>query len=241
MSLEPAVSPEPAPPSPPGEAPPAAAEPAPSSAVPPASPAAEAPLSDDELRKVRRQIRPSWPRRIWRAAVVLTLVMSMIVNLILIVVVFVLLNQVGSIKLTLNNVLGQLDSAFEALGQVVVTDTIKIDQQVPVQFDLPLEQDTVVTTLSPVPINTQANFSLGPFGNINGVVSLQLPTGTSLPVHLAMSVPVSNAIPVVFDQPIRIPLADKGLGPVVAKLRAALAPIIDLVRQLPDRFVIVPQ
>ena len=198
-------------------------------------------LSAEELEKVRRVIRPGVPRRIWRAAVVLTLVTSMVINLILIVVVFVLLNQVGSIKLTLNSVLGQLDAAFEGLGQVVITDTIKISQQVPVQFDLPLNQDTVVTTQAPVPINTQATFSLGQFGSINGLVSLQLPAGTRLPVHLEMTVPVSNAIPVVFDQPISIPLAEKGLGPVVAKLRAALAPIIDLVRQLPDRFVIVSQ
>ncbi|NTU62644.1 MAG: hypothetical protein HGB05_04410 [Chloroflexi bacterium] len=198
-------------------------------------------LSAEELEKVRRVIRPGVPRRIWRAAVVLTLVTSMVINLILIVVVFVLLNQVGSIKLTLNSVLGQLDAAFEGLGQVVITDTIKISQQVPVQFDLPLNQDTVVTTQAPVPINTQATFSLGQFGSINGLVSLQLPAGTRLPVHLELTVPVSNAIPVVFDQPISIPLAEKGLGPVVAKLRAALAPIIDLVRQLPDRFVIVSQ
>jgi hypothetical protein len=56
-----------------------------------------------------------------------------------------------------------------------------------------------------------------------------------------MTVPVSNSIPVVFDQPVSIPLADKGLGPVVAKLRAALSPIIGLVQQMPDRFVIIPQ
>jgi hypothetical protein len=52
-------------------------------------------------------------------------------------------------------------------------------------------------------------------------------------------VPVSNSIPVVFDQPINIPLAEKGLGPVVAKLRSALGPIIELVGDLPDRFVII--
>jgi hypothetical protein len=39
---------------------------------------------------------------------------------------------------------------------------------------------------------------------------------------------------------VRIPLAEKGLGPVVAKLRAALSPILDLVQQMPDRFVIIP-
>jgi len=188
---------------------------------------------------VRRVIRPAFPRKVWRAAVGLTLLVSMTINLILIVVVVILVNQVGAIKLTLASVLGQLDSAFEGLGAASIHDTIKFNQQVPVRFDLPLKQDTVVTTLGPVPINTQATFSLGQFGSINGVVSLQLPAGTQLPIHLELTVPVSNSIPVVFDQAINIPLAEKGLGPVVAKLRSALGPIISLVRQLPDRFVII--
>ena len=237
MSLEPSPAPESVPPSTPTEP----AAPAPAATDVTVTAQAVEPLSAEELAKVRQVIRPGIPRRFWRAAAVLTLITSMIINLILIVVVFVLVNQVGSIKRTLNSVLGQLDSAFEGLGQVVVRDTIKINQQVPVQFDLPLKQDTVVTTRSPVPINTQATFSLGQFGSINGVVSLQLPTGTTLPVRLEMTVPVSNSIPVVFDQPVTIPLADKGLGPVVAKLRAAVGPLIDLVQQLPDRFVIIPQ
>ncbi len=203
-----------------------------------ATPAATAPVTPvatqpDKARKSRR-------RKFWDATKTLTLVVSMFINLILIVAVVILANQVGAIKMTLNSVLGQLDSAFEGLGQAVIRDTIRINQEVPVQFDLPLKQDTVVTTRGPVPINTQATFSLGQFGSINGTVSLQLPAGTSLPVHLELTVPVSNSIPVVFDQPIAIPLAEKGLGPVVAKLRSALAPIIDLVHKMPDRFVIIP-
>jgi len=251
MSLEPSAQPEPTPA--PAEQSPVAAplpaeptEPAPALTAAPVATAPAAvrgvaaePLSAAELKKVRRVIHPGFPRKIWRAAVGLTLLTSMVINLILIVVVVILVNQVGAIKMTLASVLGQLDSAFEGLGAASIQDTIKINHQVPVQFDLPLNQNTTVTTLAPVPINTQANFSLGPFGNINGVVSLQLPTGTQLPVHLELMVPVSNSIPVVFDQPINIPLAEKGLGPVVAKLRSALGPIIGLVGQLPERFVII--
>jgi hypothetical protein len=247
MSLEPSAQPEPTSAAPAAEQPAlapfstdTAAPDAAIAAVPAKPPAAVVePLSPEELKKVRRVIRPGFPRKIWRAAVGLTLVTSMVINLILIVVVVILVNQVGAIKMTLANVLGQLDSAFEGLGAASIQDTIKINQQVPVRFDLPLKQDTVVTTQSPVPINTQATFSLGQFGSINGIVSLQLPAGTQLPVHLELTVPVSNSIPVVFDQPINIPLAQKGLGPVVAKLRSALGPIISLVGQLPDRFVII--
>ena len=226
MSLEPSAQPEPAASVPAGPPPPGE----PVTVVP----AQAAPVIVEKPRK-------SQPRKFWDAAKTLTLIFSMFLDLILIIAVVILANQVGAIKMTLNSVLGQLDSAFTGLGQVVITDTIKINQQVPVQFDLPLKQDTVVTTRGPVPITTQATFSLGQFGSINGTVSLQLPPGTSLPVHLEMTVPVSNAIPVVFDQPVSIPLAEKGLGPVVAKLRAALGPILGLVKQMPDRFVVIPQ
>jgi hypothetical protein len=234
MSLEPSPPSESVPPAP------APVEPPVSSSVPPATaPPASAPVPAATVPP--EQPRKSRPRKFWDAAKTITLIVSMIIDLILIVAVVILANQVGAIKTTLYTVLGQLDSAFADLGQVVITETIKINQQVPVRFDLPLKQDTVVTTQSPVPITTQATFSLGQFGSINGTVSLQLPAGTNLPVHLEITVPVSNTIPVVFDQPVRIPLAAKGLGNVVDKLRAALSPIIGVVQQLPDRFVIIPQ
>ena len=181
-----------------------------------------------------------FPRRFWEALKSLSLLVSMIINLILIIVVVILINQVGAIKMTLASILGQLDSSFQGLGAATIVDTIKIDQQVPVRFDLPLTQDTTVVTQAPVPINPYATFSLGQFGSINGNVSLALPAGTSLPVHLELNVPVSNSIQVAFDQPISIPLAAKGLGPVVAQLRSALGPIIGVVQQLPDAFVIIP-
>lgn len=184
--------------------------------------------------------RRRFPRRVWEALKSISLFVSMIINLVLIVVVVILINQVGAIKLTLASILGQLDSAFQGLGAATIQDNIRIDQQVPVRFDLPLSQDTTVVTQAPVPINAYATFSLGQFGSINGNVSLALPAGTSLPVHLELTVPVSNSIQVAFDQPISIPLAAKGLGPVVAQLRSALGPVIGIVQELPDAFVIIP-
>lgn len=212
----------------------AAALPNPTTSPVPASPGPSIPVH------TRPHPQPGFLRRVWEALKSISLLISMIINLVLIVVVVILINQVGAIKLTLGSILGQLDSAFLGLGQATIVDTIKIDQRVPVRFDLPLSQDTTVVTQAPVPISAYATFSLGQFGSINGNVSLALPAGTSLPVHLELTVPVSNTIPVVFDQPVSIPLAEKGLGPVVAKLRSALGPVIQLVQQLPDAFVIIP-
>ena len=204
------------------------------------APVTSATLSPAEIKELRKITAKSRKRKFWDAAKTLSLGVSMIVNLVLIIVVAILVQQVGAIKSTLVSVLGQLDTAFQGLGDTVIRTTIPISQSVPVRFDLPLQQDTNVTTNSPVPINTQATFSLGQFGSINGTVSLNLPAGTQLPVHLELTVPVSNAIPVVFDQEVAIPLAPAGMQPVVDQLRAALSPILDLVRLLPDRFSIIP-
>ncbi len=197
-------------------------------------------LSPSEITALRKMMSKSHKRKFWDAAKSLSLLVSMIINAVLIIIVAVLIQQVGAIKHTLGSVLGQLDAAFQGLGETVIQTTIPISQSVPVVFDLPLKQDTYVTTNSAVPINTQATFSLGQFGSINGTVSLNLPTGTQLPVHLELTVPVSNVLPVVFNQSVAIPLAPSGMQPVVDKLRSALGPILNLVGQLPDRFSITP-
>jgi len=182
--------------------------------------------------------QPSFIGRIWNALKNISLIMSMVINLVLIVVVVVLISQIGAIKTTFSTVLGQLDSAFAGLGNSSIVDTIKIDQHVPIEFDLPIDQSITVQTQSPIPLSVPTTFSLGAFGTINGTVSLEIPAGTSLPIHLQMTVPVSNQISVKFDQPISINLASKGLGPVVINLRAALTPLVNLVKQLPDGFVL---
>ncbi len=165
MSLEPSPPSESVPPAAPVEPPastaPAASAPVPAAAVPPEKP------------------RKSQPRKFWDAAKTITL------------------DRVDVHRLDLDRGRGhpgesgrrhQDDAEHGAgttglgvrrtWGRSSITDTIKINQQVPVRFDLPLKQDTVVTTQSPVPISTQATFSLGQFGSINGTVSLQLPAGT---------------------------------------------------------------
>ncbi len=207
---------------------------------PPEVPVRVEALAPNEIKELRKLMTKSHKRKFWDAAKSISLLVSMIINLVLIIIVAILIQQVGAIKNTLGSVLGQLDSAFQGLGETVIKTTIPISQSVPVVFDLPLKQDTFVTTNSPVPISTQATFSLGQFGSINGTVSLNLPAGTQLPVHLELTVPVSNAIPVVFNQSVAIPLAPSGMQPVVDKLRSALGPILTLVGKLPDRFSLTP-
>ena len=175
----------------------------------------------------------SRPQRVWNAVKNVTIVMSLVVNLALIVVVLVLISQIGAIKATLNGVLTQLDSAFVSLGAAVIQDSIHIDQRVPVRFDLPVNQDITAVTLAPIPLTIPASFSLGAFGYINGTDSLSLPPDLALPIRIGMTVPVDTQIAVTFDQPVAIPLGERGLGPVISQLRGVTQPLLQLVQTIP--------
>jgi hypothetical protein len=171
---------------------------------------------------------------IWNALKNVTIVISLVVNIILISVVLILASQIGAIKSTLSGIVGQLDTAFVSLGNAVVKDTIHIEQSVPVQFELPIDQTVTVMTTGAVPLNIPASFSLGSFGQINGTVSLSLPRDLALPIRIQMLVPVNSQIPVVFDQPVSIPLGARGLSPVINQLRGVTQPLMQTIQALPN-------
>jgi hypothetical protein len=170
---------------------------------------------------------------VWNAIKNISIMMSLVVNIILIVVVVVLLTQLSNIKSTLQGVLNQLDTAFVSLGAAVIHDNIYIDQRVPVKFDLTVDQLGTARITQAVPLSIPATFSLGSFGTINGTVSLALPAGTTLPVQINMTVPVDNEIPVTFAQAVAIPLGERGLGPVIGQLRGVTQPLLQLVQSIP--------
>jgi hypothetical protein len=174
------------------------------------------------------------------------IIFSFVVNAILVVVVLVLLSQIMTIKKQmLEPLIYGLDSSFASLGEATIDTSIPISQQLrvafdlPVKFELPLEQNTTVTTLTPTPINTTVNLSLGSFGRINAPVSLNLPAGTPLRVKLAMKIPVDTVVrvdqqvPVRFSQGAQIKLGPAGLDPVVAQLRGVVHPYVVMMQSLP--------
>lgn len=176
----------------------------------------------------------------------MAIIFSFVVNLILVIVVIVLATQIMTIKKQiLEPLVYGLDSSFASLGEATIDTTIPISQQLrvafdlPVKFDLPLDQDTTVTTLTPTPINTTVNLSMGQFGRINAPVSLNLPAGTPLRVKLSMKIPVSTVVkvdqqvPVKFDQNAKIKLGPSGLAPVVSQLRGVVQPYVVIMKSLP--------
>ena len=80
---------------------------------------------------------------------------------------------------------------------MVIIRTIEVNDNVPVIFDLPVNQRTNVTLTENVPIAANATFTLpGGGGLINGRVDIVLPQNLVLPVELSMNVPVNTQIPI---------------------------------------------
>jgi hypothetical protein len=115
------------------------------------------------------------------------------------------------------------------LDNAVITRTIHISQTIPVRFALDLDKNLDVQLTQGVQLNRPTSFTLpAGGGRINGTVSLVLPKGQNLPVHMQMTVPVDKELPVEMDVPVTIPLKETDLGPVTAKLKDLLTPWMDL-------------
>ena len=86
-----------------------------------------------------------------------------------------------------------------------------------------------MTLTDAVQLNRPTSFVLpAGGGRINGTVYLVLPRGQNLPVHMSLSVPVSETIPVQMNVDVAIPLEETELGPVVDDLKGLLSPYMDL-------------
>ena len=137
------------------------------------------------------------------------IIFSFVVNLVLIIVVVALVVFIFDLK---NNVVTPLvtglHSSFVGLDESTIDWTIPVRDTIPVKFDLPLDQETVVTLTHSVPLSVAATITLPGVGQLNNAqVYLQLPAGLELPVQLDLTVPVDQMLDVALDVRAVIPLA----------------------------------
>ncbi len=176
-----------------------------------------------------------WQNKPWQAFKNFAIIFSFIVNIVLIVILLLaaplILPAVTEIA---NPLVGGLTQSFNEMGDASIVQTIVVDDQIPIQFTLPLNQQTRVVLSEPVPLSVPARFVFPDGGGaINGQVSLTLPEGQELPIHLALDVPVSQTIPVRLSVPVDIPLDQTELGVPFNRLKALFNPLNDLIGGLP--------
>ena len=166
------------------------------------------------------------------------IIFSFIVNIVLIVVVLGLVLFIFDIKDNIvTPLVTGLHSSFVGLDESTIDWTIPVRDTIPVKFDLPLNQQTVVTLTHSVPLNVSATITLPGVGVLNNAqVYLNLPAGLELPVQLNLSVPVDQQLPVALDVRAVIPLNQTQIHDPVNNLRLVFEPIIRALYNLPNNF-----
>lgn len=172
-------------------------------------------------------------RTFWRFMVVF----SFIVNIVLLVVVLVLALTLFDIKRNIAEPLvGGLYSAFVGLEDATIDWTIPVRDVVPVQLNIPLKQNTIVTLTEAVPITVLAQIQAPSLSLSNARVQLELPVGLQLPVALDLNVVVDDTLPVSLDVRAVIPLQETQLYDVARSLQLMFQPLAIGLTNLPENW-----
>ncbi|MCC6799800.1 MAG: hypothetical protein IT325_06765 [Anaerolineae bacterium] len=178
----------------------------------------------------------------WNSFKTVAIWISFITNMVLLVVSILLLMQVFQIKNGIvEPLVDGLHRNFVGLDEAVIIRTIEVSDNIPVIFDLPVNQQTDVVLTADVPLAANATFTLpGGGGLINGRVDIVLPQNLVLPVRFSMNVPVNTQIPVDLPVEVEIPLNETQLHDPFVNLRELLEPYVRVLDHLPERWGQVP-
>lgn len=188
-----------------------------------AAPIASAPVESEPRQRQRRyQFLPAF----WTIASV----MSLTVNVILIVILLILLQMLGTIQLTANDqvsgLLGGLYTNFVKMDQANIQTQIHVEKEIPVNFTLNVSGPTNVRLTSDVTIDgALVTVQTGGLNIINARARIILPTGTLLPVSIEnLVVPVDQKVLAVLDVPVDIPLDQTELHEPFVGLQQVVKP-----------------
>ena len=156
---------------------------------------------------------------------------SLVVNVILVVVLSLLGREFFALKALLGDkLLGGLYENFIYMDQAHIKTSITVADSIPINFSLPISQNTVVVLTQNTPING-ANVRISTGGlTINSPANIILPAGTNLPVHLELNVPVTTLVPIKIVVPVDIPLQQTELHQPFIGLQRVVAPFYNLMQ-----------
>lgn len=176
-----------------------------------------------------------WQNRPWQAFKNTAIVFSFVINLVLLIVLLLALPLIlPIIDDGVKPIVGGLNQSFVEMNQASIKRTIEVEQEIPIDFNLPLYTPTVVTLTQDIPLQVNASFFLpGGGGSINGTVSIVLPAGLPMPIQLGLDVPVVNQVPVNMAVEVDIPLNETELSVPFTRLENLFGPLNEQLDQLP--------
>lgn len=162
--------------------------------------------------------------------------LGLVIDIVMIVVIIMLLIYVRRLNIQMKELMDMstmpletvsgLYTNFERMNNAHIVTTIEYKTEIPVQFDLQINQQTEVVLSQDVRING-AVVTLVAGGALlsNTPANIILPAGTRLPITLSLNVPVDKMVPVSLLVPVDIPLATSDLGPAFTGLMDVLEPL----------------
>jgi hypothetical protein len=179
------------------------------------------------------------PEAFWKFATLF----SFVVNFVLIIVLLLVAGLLFSIKQAIAKpLIGGLHTSFVDMDQahittsILVSDTLLVKDTMPVVFDLPLQQNTVVTLVKDTPVQNATIY----LNNQPVPLDLVLRQGTELGITLNLTVPVSQTVPVVLNVPVvlkvpvDIPLNQTELHSPFTRLADLVGPYDQFLDKLPS-------
>ena len=173
----------------------------------------------------------------WQAFKTFAIIFSFTVNFVLLIVLLATLPQIlplvnGAVKPLVSG----LDQSFVEMNEASIKRTIEVSDTVPIDFNLPLYTDSIVTLTQDVTLGDYPITMILPGGGgyINGNVTLVLPAGLPLPVSLGLDVPVQSRIPVNLNVEVDIPLDETELSVPFTRLHHLFGPLVDQLDQIPE-------
>lgn len=182
-------------------------------------------------------------RELWIAFKNIAIILSFVVNITLFIIIGMVLIVVFQITGLVEGLVDGLHDSFVDLNASNIQTEIEVDDEIPINFTLPLEQETNVVLSEDVSLpSVPAVFTIdGGGGTITGRVAIVLPRDTVLPIRLDLDVPVDQQIPINLMVPVDIALADTELSQPFTDLVEVVDPYHRLLCNLPPEHGRVPE
>ena len=169
-------------------------------------------------------------------------IVSLSVNIILIIILILVGKQLFALKNMVSyQLIGGLHQNFIKMDQARIATTVKVNDTIPVVFDLPVQADTTVVLRKNTRIkNAIVNLSTGGLSIVKAPANIVLPAGTELPISLSITVPVSTTVPVALTVPVDIPLNQTELHEPFVGLQSVVSPYDTMLTDLPNSWEQTP-
>jgi len=195
---------------------------------PPSPDTRAGPFSIEKSSRLKKMVPAFWT---------FTGALSLIVNLVLITALLTIGAQIFEIKqMVKDQLLAGLYYNFMLMDEASIKSVIPVSAEVPAKFDLPLDTYTTVTLSEDVTISDAIVKKMNTGGLVisNAPAVILLPAGTELPIHLALTVPVDQMIPVNINVIVDIPMKETELHTPFVGLQKVVDPYYIFLMSLPD-------